>query len=206
MKNTCIEGLSYWGAYQADRHIDFNGFHWATPAGGLLIDPMATGPDGLAELKERGGVRWILISNADHLRAGPVLKGALGAELWAPEEDRERLGVHAKHVDGWFNQAGGLPAELATLIDVWPLRGGKSTMEPAFYLKEPRALYFADLVRSHESGRLRLLPDPKIQDKAAVVDSVKALGSLEVQALLLGDGDGIYNGAKEAFASFLAEL
>jgi hypothetical protein len=203
MKNTCLDGLSYWGVYQPDRRIDFNGFHWASPAGGVLIDPMELDQAGLQELSERGGARWILITNAEHMRAGPALKGALGATLLAPAEERERLGDLAEEVDGWFSAEGGLPEELSSLIEVHAMRGGKSPMEPALHLKPLEAIYFADLVRSHESGRLRLLPDPKISDRAEVLLSLRGLEDLTLQAILLGDGDGIYNGAAEAFSTLL---
>jgi len=203
MKDTRLEGLSYWGQYQSDRRIDFNGFFWKSPAGGILIDPMPLGEEGLAELRERGGVRWILTTNAEHLRAAPELRELFGATLLAPSEERERLGEGSRHVDEWFDAEAGLPGDLGRLIDVYPLRGGKSPMEPALYLGNLEALYFADLVRCHESGRLRLLPDPKVQDRAAVMVSLRALEELPVSAILLGDGDGIYNGAQEAFNDLL---
>lgn len=203
MKNTRLEGLSYWGQYQPERRIDFNGFHWASPVGGLAIDPMALDAAGLAELGERGGLRWIVTTNAEHLRAAPALKEAFGAQLLAPAEERARLGESAALVDAWFEGNADLPEELQRVLEVYPLRGGKSPMEPALYLKPLQAVYFADLVRCHESGRLRLLPDEKISDRAAVLVSLRALEELELQAVLLGDGDGIYNGAAAAFEELL---
>jgi hypothetical protein len=203
MKNTRLEGLSYWGRYQADRHIDFNGFHWNSPVGGLAIDPMDLDAEGVSGLTERGGVRWILVTNAEHLRATPALKETFGALVLAPTEERQRLGDGAATVDGWFEKTGDLPEDLQQVLELYPLRGGKSPMEPALYLKPLQALYFADLVRSHESGRLRLLPDPKIADRAAVLASLRALEGLPVNAVLLGDGDGIYNGAASALVELL---
>jgi len=203
MKTTRLPGVRYWGQYQPDRHIDFNGFHWSSPAGGVLIDPMPIDDDGVAELREAGGVAWILVTNKEHLRAAPELKATFGAALLAPAEERERLGEDAAHVDGWFSTTQDLPAELQPHVDVIPLRGGKSPMEPAFYLKPLQALYFADLVRSHVSGELRLLPDPKIQDRAQVLVSLREVAALPVQAVLLGDGDGLYRGADEALNELL---
>ena len=34
-----LDGLEYWGAYQPDRRIDFNGFFWRGPTP-VLIDPI----------------------------------------------------------------------------------------------------------------------------------------------------------------------
>jgi hypothetical protein len=203
MKSTRLEGVRYWGQYQPDRRIDFNGFHWQSPAGGVLIDPMPLDEAQLAELRELGGAVWILVTNREHLRAAPALREALGARLLAPAEERERLGEDARHVDGWFSSTADLPAELAACIDVIPLHGGKSPMEPAFYLRPLQALYFADLVRSHASGALRLLPDEKIRDRSEVLVSLREVADLPVEAVLLGDGDGLYRGAEEALQELL---
>jgi len=203
MKTTRLEGLSYWGQYQPDRRIDFNGFHWASPAGGLVIDPMELDEAGLEELRQKGGVHWVLVTNAEHLRAGPAFKAAFDAPLLAPVEERERLGEEAAAVDIWYSGDGDLPDALQPVLELYPLHGGKSAMEPALYLKPLQALYFADLVRSHESGRLRLLPDQKISDPAAVQASLRSVEDLPVEAVLLGDGDGIYNGAAAAIKELL---
>ncbi|MFT7671044.1 MAG: hypothetical protein ACI8X5_003759 [Planctomycetota bacterium] len=206
IKATRLEGLSYWGEYQPERGIDFNGFHWQRAQGGVLIDPMPLDAEGVAKLKELGGARWILITNAEHLRAGVTLKQAFGAKLLAPTQERERLGDKATEVDEWFEDQSSLPEDLRDDVQVFALLGGKSPMEPALYLEPLGAFYFADLVRCHQSGRPRLLPEPKLSDKAQVISSLQALPELSIEALLFGDGDGIYNGAEATFQSFIEEL
>jgi len=204
MKTTRLEGVRYWGEYQPDRHIDFNGFHWQSPAGGVLIDPMPLDEAQLEELRSLGGAAWIVVTNREHLRAAPQLREALGARVLAPAEERERLCDDACHIDGWFSSTADLPPELGACLQVVPLHGGKSPMEPALYLAPLQALYFADLVRSHASGALRLLPDEKIRDRAAVLTSLREVADLPVEAVLLGDGDGLYRGADEALRELLA--
>ncbi len=68
MKTTRIDGLHYWGAYQPDRRIDFNGWFWERAGGNVLIDPMPLDESQLAFIKERGGARWILVNNAEHMQ------------------------------------------------------------------------------------------------------------------------------------------
>ena len=114
-----------------------------------------------------------------------------------------RLAEAAGKVDGWFDTASDLPTELASGIEIYPLKGGKSPMEPAIYLKSLQAIYFADVVRSHASGVLRLLPDEKLKDAGQVASSLGALAGLPVEAVLLGDGDSIYNGARAALDTLL---
>lgn len=206
MKQTILPGVSYWSRFQPDRGIDFNGFHWRRDGGGVLIDPMETSQAELAALRERGGADWILLTSHDHLRATPALKRTCDAAVAAPAGDRERFGDDAALVDVWFESSADLPPALHGAVDVHPLRGGKSAVEPAFFLRGPDALLFGDLVRSHVSGALNLLPDAKLADRAAVVESLRPLRDVPARAILLGDGDNLFRGAREAFAELLDGL
>ncbi|MCA8958707.1 MAG: hypothetical protein KDC87_21705 [Planctomycetes bacterium] len=204
MKLTAIPDLFYWSVYQPDRRIDFNGFYWRRPDGGVLIDPMPTDPQTEQWLEQQpGGVAWILLSNADHVRAGPQLRTRFGAAMLAPLGDQGALGLEP---DAWFAPDHPLPTSLRDDIRVAWLRGGKTPAEAAFYLAPLRALVFGDAVRSHASGILRLLPDEKIQDRAALARDITALAVLDVAAVLLGDGDCLFTGAHAAFAQLVGEL
>jgi len=208
MKSTVLDGLYYWGVYQPDRRIDFNGFYWAGVAGGVLIDPMPL-PDGGAQLlAARGGARFIVLTNADHFRATAELAQETGARVLAPSGERGRFEAmgRAAAVDGYFESTADLPAELQEGIDVHPVRGGKSDVEAALFLRPVRALLFGDVVRCHASGRLTLLPDEKLADRAIVVRDLCALKGLAPRALLLGDGDSVFTGAEAAFAELLRGL
>lgn len=205
MKSTRLPGLHYSAVYQPDRRIDFNGFFWECEGGNLLIDPMPLPPDQLAYVLERGGARWILVTNADHLRAAPELADELGAEIVAPEAEHERFGARSGCVKHWFEDRATLPGDLGRAIDVRWLGGGKSEREPAFVLEPLGAILFGDLVRSHESGRLRLLPEPKLSDPGRAAADVRALGA-DYRAVLLGDGDCIFLGAREALEELQSSL
>ena len=209
MKSTRLDGLFMWGAWQPDRRIDFNGFYWSRtgrPGGGVFIDPMPLSEDRAAFAGEHGGARWVLVTNADHLRAAGDVKERIGAQVWAPAADRERFAAHEAVVDDWYGQTADLPAELAADIDVYLVRGGKSPVEAALHLKPLRALVFGDIVRSHASGRLTLLPEPKIADRARVVADLAQLAELDVEALLLGDGDSYFNDGASHLGRFVASL
>ena len=203
MKSTILEGIHYWSVFQPDRDIDFNGFLWVRPAGNVLIDPMALDEGELAKLKELGGARWILITNHDHLRAGPALMEALGAELLAPTAERAAFGQDAGVVDHWFASTGDLPGGLGREITVHAMPGGKSAGEVALYLAGPRALLFGDVVRSHVSGVLCLLPEPKLSDRAALVAALQPLREYPAAGILLGDGDSFFLEGAARFAAFL---
>ena len=211
MKLTRIPGLSTWPVYQPERRIDFNGFLLAGPAsgaaGGVLVDPMPLDTAQLTQVSEQGGVGFVLITNADHLRAGAELADRFGSQLVAPGPDRERFAASVQdRVDAWFGPDDQLPEPLAALFDVVWLGGGKSTLEPALYWTAQRAWIFGDLVRSHESGRLRLLPPPKLSDEDRARADVLALLDRPAEAVLLGDGDSIFAGAKQALDELAATL
>ena len=205
MKSTNLPGLFYSGRYQADRRIDFNGFLWKRESGNVLIDPMPLDDDELAFVGEQGGARWILVTNADHLRAAPELARALGARVAAPEVERPRFGERAEHVDHWFEGRETLPDGLGREIDVRYLGGGKSEREAQLVLEPLGSLVCSDLIRSHESGTLRLLPEPKLADPARAAADVRALGT-DFDAVLLGDGDCLFRGARAALEDLHARL
>ncbi len=87
-----------------------------------------------------------------------------------------------------------------------PVRGGKTPGEAILYLKPLKALLFGDIVRSNASGRLELLPDAKLSDKQAVLDSLRRVIPLPFKAILLGDGDPVFQDARESFFRMLDEL
>lgn len=206
MKSTRFDSLYYWGVWQADRRIDFNGFFWTRPEGNVLIDPMPLDADGLAFVTEHGAVATILLSGWDHVRAAAALKETFGCSVLAPAEEKPRFGDAAGLVDTWFKSASDLGNGLERDLQVFGLRGGKSPVEAAFYLKPLQALFFGDIVRSHASGKLMLLPEAKLSDRAAAIAGLGPLREVALRAVLLGDGDPIFSGAEEAFREFCAQL
>lgn len=207
MKATILEGLHLWSAFQPDRGIDFNAFAWVRPDGGnVLIDPLPLDEAETAFIRGKGGARWILITNADHWRAADAMRDAFRAEVYAPAPDRERLTRDGRRPDQWYDAAGGLPAVLREAMTVLPVRGGKTPCEMAFFLKQPRALLFGDIVRTAVAGRLTLLPDDKLRDKVAVLDSLRRAIPLPFEAILVGDGDCVFHDARETFFRMLEQV
>lgn len=206
MKDTILPGLRTWNAYQDERRVDFNGFFWEHPAGGLLIDPMPLTEDQIRFVEQHGGAKWIVLTNADHWRATSEVKPRFGASVWAPEDDHAWLGERADEVDGWFATRGQLPPGLRDDVDVRWIHGGKTPSEAVLYLEPLRAVCFGDVVRSSACGVLCLLDEDKLADRQQVVRDVLALRDVNLQAVLLGDGDSLWTGARSAFLDFLREL
>jgi glyoxylase-like metal-dependent hydrolase (beta-lactamase superfamily II) len=206
MKTTRLPGLHFWSVYQPDRRIDFNGFFLEGVAGGVAIDPMPLAVEQVEFVRARGGLRWILLTNADHWRASAELKRAFGARLCAPADERERLGPRAAEVTDWFGPQTALPRELADLFEVHWLAGGKSPQEAVFVWRERQAVFFGDAVRSHETGTLRLLPPEKLSEPARLHKDLRPLLTRPFEAVLLGDGDNLLQGAALALTNLAQRL
>ncbi|HKQ97881.1 MAG TPA: MBL fold metallo-hydrolase [Candidatus Polarisedimenticolia bacterium] len=204
MKPTILEGLHLWSVFQPDRGIDFNGFFWVRGDGAnVLIDPLPVDETKSAFIRAKGGVRWILITNADHWRAADALRDTFRAEIYAPAAERARLDRDGRRPDHWYDANGGLPGVLRESMTALPIRGGKTPGEMAFYLKPLQALLFGDIVRTSVPGRLGLLPDAMLSDKASVLDSLRRAIPLVFKAILLGDGDCIFHDARERYFKML---
>ncbi len=206
MKRTNLDGLHLWSAFQPEHGIDFNGFFWARQGGNVLFDPLPLTAADATFIRDRGGARFIVLTNADHWRGTDAARETFRAEVCAPGGDRERLARDGRRVDHTYDPGAGLPEALRDAIDLFPIRGAKTPGEVALYLKPIRALLFGDVVRSHASGRLTLLPDAKLPDKGAVLDSLRRVIPLEFEAILVGDGDPVFHDARETFFRMLDDL
>src|SRR5262245_6541470 len=100
MKKTILNELNVWSAFQRDHGIDFNGFFWVRPDGGhVLFDPLPLGEADVAFIRERGGARFILLTNADHWRGTDRARETFRAEVYAPAPERERLARDGRRAD-----------------------------------------------------------------------------------------------------------
>jgi hypothetical protein len=206
MKATVLAGLYFWSVFQPDRGIDFNGFFWTRENGNLLVDPLPLDDHSANLIDSEGGARWVLVTNAEHLRDATRLRQRYGAGLIAPTAERERLGQAAGTVDHWVAKTSDLPLELQADVALYLIHGGKSAVELALFIKPLAAMLFGDEVRSHASGRLNLLPDALLADKARVIESIRALREIPFTAALLGDGDSLFHSGKQQFDRLLEEL
>ena len=171
-----------------------------------MVDPVPLDAARLAFARKRGGAAFVLVTNADHWRATDQAKDAFGAHVIAPSGERERLGDRAARVDTWLATSADLPEPLRETIEPFFLRGGKSPVELALHLKRQKALLFGDLVRSRVSGKLTLLPDGKLADKPLALESLRPLLSRPFDAVLLGDGDCVFTGGRDALFGMLDDM
>src|SRR5690606_19214344 len=191
--------LYAWSRFDEARNIDFHSVLWVREGGNVVIDPLPLSTHEQARLASLGGVRHLLITNSDHVRAARAVADATGARLYGPVAERDRFPIPC---DAWLADGD----EPVPGLTVHALSGSKTPGELAFVL-ERSTLITGDLIRAHAGGRLTLLPDAKLTDRAAALQSVKRLAALpEIDAVLVGDGWPVFRQGKAILTELVQEL
>jgi glyoxylase-like metal-dependent hydrolase (beta-lactamase superfamily II) len=187
MKSLHRPDLFCWSVFDAERNVDFHGLAWIHPEGNVLVDPMPMSDHDLKHLENLGGAAWIVVTNSDHTRASAALAERFGAKICGPKAE-----------EGFFKADRWLKEGDVVVSGLWvvELAGSKTPGELALVLEGEagRTLITGDLVRAHRAGSLMLLPDAKLKDKSAALESVKRLAGLGVEAVLVGDGWQVFAG------------
>lgn len=206
MKDCRLPGVYTWSAFQEDKGIDFNSVLWVRSDGNTVFDPLPLSEDHQRFCRAKGGIAWIVLTNADHFRGSLLIKKLFGATVLAPALDRECFGDNAQHVDVWFDSDEDLPAKILRSMRVLPIAGSKTPGETALRMPDVGGLYFGDVVRSCPDGKLVLLPDAKLTDRSAVVESLHSILETDWEPILLGDGVPFLRWGRRDLVEMLAEL
>ena len=199
MKKLHKDNLFCWSEFNEERNIDFHSYLWVRESGNVVIDPLPISQHDLMHLRALGPLKYILITNSDHIRDAGALKELTGAEILGPSQEKNSFPLPCSQ---WISESFDGIEEL----EVIELSGSKTKGELAFLI-EGKTLVTGDLIRAHEGGRLCLLPDGKLKDKAAAKKSVEKLLFLKgVEAVLPGDGWPIFTEGERALQDLLARL
>lgn len=191
--------LYAWSQFDAERNIDFCSVAWIRPQGNVLIDPLPMSEHDLAHLRSLGGAALIIVTNSDHVRAAPGLAQQLGARLCGPRAERATFPLPC---DAWLGDGD----EPVTGLQAIEMHGGKTPGELALLL-EGTTLITGDLVRGQVAGRLNLLPDAKLADRAQALASVRQVAErhAQIRVVLVGDGWPLFEGGAQALAALEAQ-
>lgn len=178
-----------WSQFDEARNLDFHGVAWIRGNRNVLIDPMPMSSHDLAHLAALGGASLIVVTNSDHTRAAAELGARFGARLCGPAAEREAFPFSCDH---WLDDG----EELVPGLIVRTLDGSKTPGELALVL-EDTTLIAGDLIRGHVAGRLNLLPDAKLRDRAAAQASIARVlrEHPRIDAVLVGDGWPVFRDA-----------
>ncbi len=188
--------LFAWSQFDEARNIDFNSVLWCCPDGNVAIDPLPLSQHDQDHLQALGGVTWIVITNSDHVRDALALQHLTGARIFGPEGERDSFPIRC---DAYLRTG----SERIQGLEVIALEGSKTPGELALIL-EDTTLVTGDLIRCHQGGRLHLLPDAKLADKAAALKSVRLLTEYKrLETVIVGDGWPLFSGAQAALKALL---
>jgi hypothetical protein len=181
MKRLHRPDLYGWSQFDEERNLDFHSVLWVRDGGNVLIDPLPLSKHDARHLRQLGGVATIVVTNSDHERIAEALSVESGAELVAAAAERDPITFECdRYVDDGDEIVPGLVA--------LQLHGSKTPGELALLL-DGSTLITGDLIRAHAGGRLDLLPDARLTDRAAAIRSVRRLAALPgIEAVLVGDG------------------
>ncbi len=179
-----------WSRFDEARDLDFNSVVWLRPEGNVVVDPLELGAHDTRHLASLGGAAHVVITNSEHVRAAAKLHAAFGAKLYGPRAERETFPLACER---WLSHG----EQVVPGLEAFELHGSKTAGELALLL-DGTTLITGDLIRGQKAGRLNLLPDAKLKDKAKAVASVRALleAAPKVDAVLVGDGWPVFSGGR----------
>lgn len=199
MKKLHRPELLCWSRFDEARNIDFHSVLWVRPGGNVIVDPLPLSAHDEAHLKELGGAALIVLTNSDHVRDAARVAQITGARVAAPRGERDSFPIVA---DVWLGDGD----EPVPGLKVVEMRGSKTPGELALLISG-HTLVTGDLVRAHQGGALALLPDEKLSDRDAAVDSVRhLLDFTELQAVITGDGWPVFRNGPRRLRELLASL
>jgi len=185
-----LSDIFSWPWFSEPHGYNFNGHLIRHEGGNLCIDPVEPNEADLHEIGRYGASR-ILLTNRNHSRAANRVRGQTGA----------RTAIHPADAAHARSQGAELDDELRVGEKIGPLVvvgvPGKSPGEVALHWRERRLLIVGDAVIGNPPGRCGLLPDKVMDDPSRLRASVRELLKLDFDALLVGDGEPILQGAKE---------
>jgi glyoxylase-like metal-dependent hydrolase (beta-lactamase superfamily II) len=192
-----VSGVFTWARRSEPHGYDFNGHLVCSAAGNVCIDPVALDPDDLAFLG-RLGVRDIVLTNRNHVRAANAVRDETGA----------RCAIHSDDAAYARQQGALIDDELHAGVQFGPLVAvavpGKSPGEIALHWPARGILIVGDALIGNPPGHCALLRDSVMDDPARLRASVEALLALDFDTLLVGDGTSILGGAHERVAELVA--
>lgn len=194
-----LPGILCWSRLSEPHGYNFNGTLLLLPEGNLCIDPVEPSPEVLDRLAAEGVAR-ILITNRNHTRAANRVRERTGA----------RIAIHPADAQ----HARGEGVEIDDLLELGQLLGpfqvleavGKSPGEIALYAASRRLLVVGDAVIGNPSGQCSLLPEKVMDDPAKLRASVSRWLELDLETLVLGDGDSILQGAGQQLKKLVASF
>jgi len=187
MQKTIVDGIFMWSAWQPGPNVFFNSCFIETQDGNLIVDPLPLSEADAAQIDERGGAAWLVITNRDHERDAKAVAARFGAKIAASVADAALLGVTVDRTLNEGEEIGG--------AHVLSFDGLKTAGEIALHFRAKKTAIAGDALWGDVAGKLRL--GPKLADAGRAALSLRRLAATRVENLLIGDGQCVFGGATD---------
>jgi glyoxylase-like metal-dependent hydrolase (beta-lactamase superfamily II) len=179
-------------SWLSPRHgYNFNGYFVRSPRGNICIDPAEMSDELLSELS-RLGLSCVVITNRNHVRASERVRSKTGAPVFVHPADAPEAGRLGATIDDYLEVGQAIGPLIVHSA------AGKSPGEVCLYWPNRKALFVGDACIGNPPGGCSLLPDRVMDDPVALRRSLSQLAKLDFDFLLLGDGEPIMAGGKQA--------
>jgi len=192
-----ISGVYTWSWLSPKHGYDFNGFAFESDGGLIVIDPAIMGEDDLDELLKLGNPESVILTNKDHERVAYDLRDKFGSKIYINETDSSFL---KSPPDNTFKDGDVIAGNLRAIN----VPNNKSPGETALLLSRDKGILFiGDAIIGWPKDEFSLLPFGKYENPQMAKESVKVLLEYDFDTVLVGDGESILRGGKEAVRRFL---
>ncbi|QPJ64679.1 MAG: hypothetical protein G3M78_04445 [Candidatus Nitrohelix vancouverensis] len=197
-----LPGIITWSEFSEEKQLNFNGYFMRCGDDSVLIDPAQMDEETLQDLHvtvERfpdQELRGIYLTNVHHERMSRQLADQFGVPLWIHEKDKDLLETPPNRT---FKDGDTLPCGLVVV----GLQDQKSPGESCFYQADQKILFVGDALIGKVPGKVNQLPADKFKDIAKACAGLRVLLEYDFEALLLGDGEPIVTGGRQALSEFL---
>jgi len=191
-----IPGTWMWSEWQPGRGMPFNSYAFERDGGCVLVDPLPLDGSSADALAAMGGAATIVLTNRDHERHAASARERFDARILAHSREAPLFGVT---IDGTFEDGDEVfPGAFALALS-----GGKTDGEIALHFPSDCTALVGDALIGSPAGAVSLLPDEKLENARGLLFALRGLWSLQLQTLLLCDGQPIFGDADRVIGELL---
>ena len=190
-------GIFTWSWLSPKHGYNFNGYAYKSNEGLIVIDPAIMESSDLGLLEKLGTPSHIILTNKDHERMAYELRDRFGAKIYINKNDVYLL---KQRPDYTYEDGDILPGNLRTIN----ISNNKSPGETALLLLLGKGILFiGDAIIGWPPGEFSLLPVFIFKNPELTKYSIRTLLNYEFDTVLVGDGECILTGGKDAITRFL---
>jgi glyoxylase-like metal-dependent hydrolase (beta-lactamase superfamily II) len=192
-----VPGIFTWSWLSPRHNYNFNGYAFKSAEGLIVIDPAIMEGSDLELLQKLGTPAHIFLTNKDHERMAYELRDRFGCKIYIHKEDAPPLKQSPDHT---FDDGDILPGNLRAIN----ISNNKSPGETALLLPVGNGILFiGDSIIGWPPGEFSLLPAFIYKNAQIVKFRIKVLLDHPFDTVLVGDGECVLKGGKEAIGRFL---